>query len=113
MKELECYARTCVHNDKCACKKDSIDVENSQKVAKCMDYEPVGATKYSYETAEERSFGATSHYSTDIHCSVCECEYNKKEKCEADHVTINVDEVNEYGKVKCETFKKCNNNCKR
>lgn len=113
MKNLDCYARTCVHNDSCACKKDCIDIENSQKIAKCMDYEPVGATRYSYETAEERCFGATSHYSTDIHCTVKECEYNHSEKCDADHVTINVDEINEYGKVKCETFKRCTNNCNK
>lgn len=113
MKSLNCYARTCVYNDGCACKKDKIDVKNSQKVAKCMDYEPVGATHYSYETADERSFCCTSNATTDIHCTVNECEYNTKEKCEADHVTINVDEINEYGKVKCETFKRCTNNCKK
>ena len=113
MKSLNCYARTCVYNDGCACKKDKIDVKNSQKIAKCMDYEPVGATHYSYEAADERSFCCTSNATTDIHCTVNECEYNTKEKCEADHVTINVDEINEYGKVKCETFKRCTNNCKK
>lgn len=106
MKELDCYARTCVHNDKCACKKDCIDVENSQNVAKCMDYEPVGATNYSYETAEERCFGTTSKYCTDIHCKVKECQYNNSEKCNAEHVTIDVSEIKEYGKVKCTTFKR-------
>lgn len=111
MKELECNARTCVHNDNYACKKDCIDVKNSQKVAECVDYEPIGATRYSYETAEERSFGATSHYSTDIHCTVNECEYQKEEKCSADHVNIDANEIKEYGKVRCATFKKCNNNC--
>ena len=105
MKELECYARTCVHNDKCACKKDRIDVENSQNIAKCLDYEPVGATKYSYETAEERCFGSTSNNSTAIHCKVHECNYNNKERCNASKVVIDVDEVKEYGKVKCKTFK--------
>ena len=70
MKEINCYAKTCVFNDSSACKKDVIDVEKSKGVAECKDYEPVGATRYSYETAEERMFGATSHYSTDIHCKV-------------------------------------------
>ena len=106
MKELNCYAKTCVHNDKCACKKDCIDVENSQNIAKCVDYEPVGATSYSYETAEERCFGTTNKYSTDIRCKVRECQYNAKEKCSANNVTINVSEVKEYGKVKCDTFKR-------
>ena len=106
MKELECYARTCVHNDKCACKKDSIDVDNSQNIAKCLDYEPVGATQYSYETAEERCFGNTSKFSTNIHCKVKECRYNQMNRCDANRVVINVDEVKEYGKVKCETFKR-------
>ena len=107
-RKIDCYAKTCVHNDQCACKKDCIDVDNSQSVAECLDYEPVGATKYSYETAEERSFGSTSHYKTDIHCKVNECEYYHDEKCRASHVVINTDQMNEYGKVRCDTFKKEN-----
>lgn len=106
MKELDCYAKTCVHNDKCACKKDCIDVKLSQNEAACFDYMPVGATNYSYETAEERCFGATSHYSTDIHCTVNECKYYRDEKCCANHVTINVKQIKEPGKVKCETFER-------
>lgn len=106
MRDINCYARTCVHNDKCACKKDCIDVKTSQNVAECIDYLPVGAVSYSYETAEERSFGATSHYTTDIHCTVHECQYYKNEKCEANHVTINVDQIEKPGKVRCDTFKK-------
>ena len=106
MKEINCYAKTCVFNDSSACKKDVIDVEKSKGVAECKDYEPIGATRYSYETAEERCFGATSHYSTDIHCTVNECRYYRDEKCGANHVTINVKQIKEPGKVKCETFEK-------
>ena len=104
MRELECFARTCVHNDKCACKKDCIDINRSKDVAECSDYMPVGAVSYSYETAEERCFGATSHYHTNIHCTVNSCKYYQKERCNAHHVTINVDQIKEPGKVKCETY---------
>jgi hypothetical protein len=58
-----------------------------------VDYEPVGATNYSYETAEVRCFGTTSKYCTDIHCKVKECQYNNSEKCNAEHVTIDVSEI--------------------
>jgi hypothetical protein len=112
MKELDCYARTCVHNDKCACKKDCIDVENSQNVAKCMDYEPVGATNYSYETAEERCFGTTSKYCTDIHCKVKNCKYYVMEKCSADKVTITHDSINKPATIKCETYD-CEDRCEK
>ncbi len=108
MRDLNCYARTCVHNDNCACKKNVINVENSQKKAECIDYEPIGATHYSYETASERSLGVTSHYSTDIRCKVNECQYNNNECCKANHVTINTNQIDEPGKVECDTFKRKN-----
>ena len=33
MKEINCYAKTCVFNDNTACKKDMIDVEKDKKEA--------------------------------------------------------------------------------
>ena len=75
-----------------------------KKEAECKDYEPIGATRYSYETAEERMFGATSHYSTDIHCKVKNCKYYVMEKCSAEKVTITHDSINKPATIKCETY---------
>ena len=110
MKEINCYAKTCVFNDNTACKKDMIDVEKDKKEAECKDYEPIGATRYSYETAEERMFGATSHYSTDIHCKVKNCKYYVMEKCSAEKVTITHDSINKPAIIKCETYD-CEDRC--
>ena len=112
MKEINCYAKTCVFNDSSACKKDVIDVEKSKGVAECKDYEPIGATRYSYETAEERMFGATSHYSTDIHCKVKNCKYYKMEKCSADKVTITHNSISQPATIKCETYD-CEDRCEK
>ena len=112
MKEINCYAKTCVFNDSSACKKDVIDVEKSKGVAECKDYEPIGATRYSYETAEERMFGATSYYSTDIHCKVKNCKYYKMEKCSADKVTITHNSISKPATIKCETYD-CEDRCEK
>lgn len=101
---LSCTARTCLYNKDEFCSKGDILVDGD--CAKTSDETCCRSFVERKEGAGNRLQGENPSPSIMVDCRACECTFNKKEKCEADKITITGTGAYRCDDTKCGSFEK-------